>query len=101
MMKKTKKVEVDKDFLASVLRTQTEMKDEIKKLKDVKTQPIPLNPLPQTVSQGVFWCVAIDTFGANNREEFNKNFKQFERALEILMRQYRLVSLQANLFQQI
>lgn len=94
-----KKIEVDKDFLSSVLKTQTEMKAEIAELRKIKTPPI-IQPA-QSVSQGVFWCVAIDTFGANNREQFNTNFKQFEKALEVLMRQYRLVSLQANLFQQI
>ena len=96
--KKSDKVSVDKDFLASVLKTQTEMKNEIKILKEAK------NPIPQpaqTISQGIFWCVAVDTFGASNREEFNKNFKNFERSLEALMKSYKLVSVNANIFSQI
>ena len=96
--KKSDKVSVDKDFLASVLKTQTEMKNEIKILKEAK------NPIPQpaqTISQGIFWCVAVDTFGASNRDEFQKSFKNFEKQLEVLMRQYRLVSVNASLFSQI
>ena len=96
--KPKQKVEVDKDFLASVLKTQTEMKESIRILKEAK------NPIPQpaqTISQGIFWCVAVDTFGASNRDEFQKSFKNFEKQLEVLMRQYKLVSVNASLFSQI
>ena len=98
MKKKTNKVEVDKDFLATVLKTQTEMKSEIKALRETKP---PLSQPAQTISQGIFWCVAIDTFGASNRDEFNKNFKVFERELEILMKRFSLVSVNANIFSKI
>lgn len=102
--KKEKKViKVDKDFLMEILKSLTEVREEINKLKQGSLDTTNVPPIPTGVSSQpdyIFRCaktISVNSVPTTLKEmvHYKQLDKEFEAELQPLMRKFKVVQLTA------
>ena len=101
--KKKNKIEVDKEFLEEVLKSNTEIQKELKKIKD-EPKPLPKITIQNPKIDSLFFSYETITENPKTPQEtllFNARIGEFRQKLLTLMKEYRVAQLTASILKKL